>query len=247
VSRADPGRVLRRAILVWGLGHVALGRTLMGVVLLAAELAGVLLVAWLTFGLSESSAYLVPFVAGVVFLVAWAWQAIAAYRSAQAAPTDEVPRRAPAAALGWLGVPLLLWGTGFWLDGARCATPAAVLDRFTTAWTTSSLGQEWSQRVTDAADRAADRLGDREERFRDVRIRVVDEDGSTATAVAELIHFERTETTILGIFPATELTPVVDRTVLTLELEAKPVELPGGGDIGAVCWALESASDTVSP
>ncbi|HEX5040506.1 MAG TPA: hypothetical protein VFW95_10250 [Candidatus Limnocylindria bacterium] len=246
MSRTDPGRVLRRAILAWGLGHLALGRASVGVGLLVAEVAGILLVAWLTIGLSESSAYLIPFMAGVLFLVAWTWQAIAAYRSAQGALVVDLPRRAPAAALGWLGVPLLIWGTGFWLDGARCATPAAVLDRFTTQWTTSSLGQEWSRRVTDAADRAADRLGDREEQFRDVRIRVVDQDDASATAVAELIHFERTETRILGIFPATELTPVVDRTVLTLELGAQPVELPGGGDIGAVCWELASA-DTVAP
>jgi hypothetical protein len=245
VSRPDPGRVLRRAILAWGLGHIALGRPAIGAALLVSEAAGVLLVAWLTAGLSESSAYLVPFLAGVVFLVTWAWQAIAAYRSARrgATPVDHMPGRAPAAALGWLGVPLLVWGTGFWLDGARCAAPAAVLDRFTTQWTTSSLGQEWSQRVTDAADRAADRLGGREEQFRDVRIRIADEDAASATAVAELIHFERTETTILAIFRATELTPVVDRVVLTMELEARPVELPGGGDIGAVCWELVSTSD----
>jgi hypothetical protein len=244
VSGTDPGRILRRAILAWGLGHLALGRPAIGAALLVGEIVAVLLVAWLTAGLSESSAYLVPFLAGVAFLVAWAWQAIAAYRSArEAGPVaEEMPRRAPAAALGWLGVPLLVWGTGFWIDGARCATPAAVLDRFTTAWTTSSLGEEWSRRVAQAADRAAGRLGGGEEKFRDLRIRVADENDASATAVAELIHFERTETTILGIIPATELRPVVDRVVLTMDLEARTVELPGGGDIGAVCWELVSAA-----
>jgi len=242
VSRPDPGRILRRAILAWGLGHIALGRTGIGAVLLVAEVVGVILVAWLTAGLSESSAYLVPFLAGVVFLVAWAWQAIAAYRLARhgEAGSGDLPQRAPAAALGWLGVPLLIWGTGFWLDGARCATPAAVLDRFTTQWTRSTLGEGWTELVTDAADRAADQFGDGDE-FRDLRISITEEDERSATAVAEVIHFERTETRILGIFPATQLTPVGDRVVLTMDLEARPVELPGGGDIGAVCWALVSA------
>jgi len=90
VSRPDPGRVLRRAILAWGLGHLSLGRPGVGAALVAAEVIGIVLVAWLTAGLSESSAYLIPFMAGVLFLVAWAWQAIAAYRSALTGDESEL-------------------------------------------------------------------------------------------------------------------------------------------------------------
>lgn len=237
MTPADPGRVLRRAILAWGLGHLALGRPALGFGLLAAEAAAVLLVAWLTAGLSESSAYLVPFMAGILFLVAWVWQAVAAYQSARqgSASGSDTPRRAPAAALGWLGVPLLIWGTGFWIDGARCATPAAALDRALVQGRSRSVTSEAAQEMSAAADRAA-------EEGRDLRIRIAEQDERSATAVAEFIHFERTETTILGIFPATELTPVVDRVVLTMEIEAGAVELPGGGEIGAVCWEVVSAA-----
>jgi len=237
VIRTDPGRVLRRAILAWGLGHFALGRPGIGASLLVAEVIGVILVAWLTAGLSESSAYLVPFMAGILFLVAWAWQAIAAYRSASARdqPADDMQRRAPAAALGWLGVPLLIWGTGFWLDGARCATPAAAVDRSIAQRRSETSRDEAAQRIDDAIERATDQS-------RDLRIRIAAQDDESATALGELIHFERTQTTILGIFPATELTPVVDRVLLTMELEAQPVELPGGGELGAVCWELVSVT-----
>jgi hypothetical protein len=34
---------------------------------------------------------------------------------------------------------------------------------------------------------------------------------------------------------------VADRDILSLELVARTVELPGGGDIGAVRWELVSA------
>ena len=37
--------------------------------------------------------------------------------------------------------------------------------------------------------------------FRDLRVSITEEDERSAMAVAEVIHFERTETRILGIFP----------------------------------------------
>ena len=83
MTAPDPGHVLRRAIIGWGLGHVALGRTSLGFGLLAAEVVAALLVVWLTVGLADSNLYLVPFLAGSAFLVAWGWQAVAAYRAAQ--------------------------------------------------------------------------------------------------------------------------------------------------------------------
>ena len=52
MSAADPGRVLRLALVGWGLGHLALGRTAVGWGLLGAEVAAGLLVAWLTAGLA---------------------------------------------------------------------------------------------------------------------------------------------------------------------------------------------------
>ena len=240
----DPGRVLRLALLAWGLGHLAIGRRALGRGLLIAEIAGIGLVAWLTASLADSSAYLLPFLAGITFLAAWAAQAIAAYREAHAlqAARAPTPARSPAIAIGWLSLPLLAWATGFWLIGARDANPSAVLDRFVTAWSTDGLdGAGWPRAVVGAANRAARDLGTDADRFRDVRVRIVEQDDRRASAVAEAIHFERRATRLLGLFPGTELVPVADELVLELELRASPIELAGGGDIGAVHWELVAA------
>ena len=238
MTAADPGRVLRRALIGWGLGHLTIGRTTLGYWLLAAELTSVILVALLTVGLADTSLYLVPFLAGVAFIVAWAWQAVAAYRSAQALQPARppTPERSPAAAIGWLSIPLLVWGTGFWVVAGHSATPAAVLDDFVTDWSSGDLERTWADEVRAGAAAAAD-----PDRLRDVRIRILTDDGEHATAVAEAIHFERRASRFLGIFPGTELVQVADERILVLELEARPVELPGGGQIGAVRWELVSA------
>jgi hypothetical protein len=243
VSPPDPGRVLRRALIGWGLGHLAIGRRRIGYGLLAAELLSILFVAWLTVGLADTSAYLVPFLAGVAFIVAWAWQAVDAYRNAHAlqAARPPAPERSPAAAIGWLSLPLLVWGTGFWLIGAHAATPASVLDRFVTEWTADELGAAWPARVNAEAAIAGARLGSGPDRFQDLRIDVVREADGRATAVAEAIHYERRASRFLGLFPGSELVPVADERILSLELRAVPVELPGGGDIGAVRWELVGA------
>jgi hypothetical protein len=246
VSGPDPGRVLRRALVAWGWGHLAIGRVAIGRTLLVTEALAVLLVTWLTAGLAESSAYLVPFLAGIGFIGAWGAQAVHAYRSAQAMqPTREsAPERSPATAIGWLSLPLLLWGTGFWLIGAHAATPAAALDRFVSAWTADEVGRgDFPDAVVDAADGAAARLGSGPDRFRDVRFSIVEHEEGRARAVGEAIHYERRATRLFGIFPGSELVPVGDERLLSLELAALPVELPGGGDIGAVRWELVGGDD----
>ena len=246
MSAPDPGRVLRLALLGWGLGHLVLGRTAVGWGLLAAEVVGALLVAWLTIGLASSSAYLVPFLAGVAFLVAWAWQAVSAYRTARAMQPDqaETAERSPAVAIGWLSLPLLAWATGFWLVAADAATPAATIDRFVTDWSGGTLAEDdrWPAGVIAAVVQADATLGTGPERLRDVRFSVVERSGDRALAVADAVHYERRPSTFLGIFAGTELVPVPDDRILTLELAAVPVELPGGGDIGAVRWELVDAA-----
>ncbi len=244
MTAPDPGRVLRRALIAWGLGHLLIGRRTLGRGLLGAELVSALLVAWLTIGLADTSAYLVPFIAGTAFIVAWTWQAVDAYRSAGAlqAGRPPTPERSPAAAIAWLSLPLLVWGTGFWVVGAHAATPAAVLDRFVTAWSGDELGDAWPAVVVSPAEAAAASLGDGLDRFRDIRISIVSRSAGRATAVAEAIHHERRESRFLWIFPGSELVPVADERLLTLDLAARPVELPGGGDIGAVRWELVGAS-----
>ena len=240
MTAPDPGRVLRRALLAWGLGHLALGRRGAAVGLLVAELVSLLLLAWLTIGLADTSGYLVPFIGGVIFIVVWAWQAVHAYRSAQALlpARQPTPERSSAAAIGWLSLPLLLWGSGFWLIGAESATPASVLDRFVTDWSRADLGATWPSAVRAEAAVAEAGLGSGPDRFRDLRFHVVREDERRATAIAEAIHYERRASRLLWLFPGSELVPIADEHVMTLELEAVPVELPGGGDVGAVRWQL---------
>lgn len=246
MTAPDPGRVLGRALVGWGLGHLALGSATLGWSLLAAEAVAALLVAWLTIGLASSSAYLVPFLAGVAFLVAWGWQAIAAYRAARARQprSSDTPERSPAAAIGWLSLPLLAWGTGFWLIGADAATPAATVDRFVSAWSAGTLDADvWPPAVVEAAADAGRALGSGPDRLRDVRFTVVEASEERATAVAEAIHYERRPSSFLWVFRGSELYPVADERVLSLHLTAVPVQLPGGGDIGAVRWELVDASD----
>jgi hypothetical protein len=244
VTAPDPGRVLRKALLAWGLGHLALGRRGVAFGLFAAELVVGLLLLWLTIGLADTSAYLVPFLVGVAFIVAWGWQAVDAYRSAGAllAARPPTPERSPAAAVGWLSLPLLLWGAGFWLIGPHAATPASVLDRFVTEWSRGDgLGPTWPAGVRAEAAVAEARLGSGPDRFRDLRLQVVGRADRRATAVAEAIHYERRASRLLWVFAGSELVPVADEQILILELEAVPVELPGGGDIGAVRWELVAA------
>jgi hypothetical protein len=246
VTAPDPGRVLRRALIAWGWGHLSIGRSALGGALLITEVAALLVVAWLTIGLADSSAYLVPFLAGVGFLVAWGAQAVHAYRASKttepaALPT---PERSPATAIGWLSLPLLAWAAGFWLIGAHAATPAAALDRFVSAWTAGELqAGEWPAAVLDAADEAAALLGRGPDRFRDVRFSIVEEQGGHALAVGEAIHYERRDVRLLGIIPGSELVPVADERLLTLELAARPAALPIGGGIGAVRWELVGAGN----
>ena len=156
-ASVDPGRVLRRAIVGWGLGHAALGQREVGAALLAAELLGLALVGAACATLADTTWYLVPFVMGSAFLVAWTAQAVHAYRtrSAAAGAIPPTPRGSAAAVAAWLAVPLLLWGTAFWLVAATAATPGAVLDRFLTAWPEGSGRSAALAAVTDQPDRLA--------------------------------------------------------------------------------------------
>ncbi|MEO6578770.1 MAG: hypothetical protein ABIO99_07735 [Candidatus Limnocylindria bacterium] len=243
MSGPEPEAVLRVALSAWGLGHLAIGRRRIGAALLVAEVVGALLVWWLTVGLADTSAYLVPFLAGVTFIVIWTWQAVAAYQAAHVLriARPPTPARSPAAAIAWMSVPLLIWGSGFWLIGAQASTPEAVLDTFVTEWSAGELDASRPARVLSAAATAERRLGTDPDRFRDLRIAVVERDAERANAVAESIHYERRDSRFLWVFPGSELVPVRDDEVLALELAAEPASLPFIGDVGAVRWALIGA------
>ena len=71
--------------------------------------------------------------------------------------------------------------------------------------------------------------------LRDVRVSITSADETHATAVAELVRFERFPSRFLGVFDAAELRPVPVERVMTLELEAQPAAL------GARRWTIVNA------
>jgi hypothetical protein len=242
-----PARVLRLALLGWGLGHLALGRRAAGLAWLAGEVLAAAGVVLLSLAYLDTSWYLLPFLAGAAFLALWTTQAALACRAAESAAAEaDAPlagRPSPAAALAWLTLPMLLWGTGFWLVAGSAASPAAVVDRFVGQWAAVLDGSRpWDDglatspgALTAVARQALDALRDRCPDCADtqallggVRVRLVDGSAGSATAVAELVRYERRASTFLGIFATSELTPVPVVEVLRLELEAEPA--PYGGE-----------------
>jgi hypothetical protein len=257
-----PGTVLQRALLCWGLGHLALGRIRAGGLWFAAELGGLALVAYLAIGLADTTAYLVPYVAGSVFVAAWAAQATIAYREARAREeaAGPVPGGSPAAAMIWLSLPLLIWGSGFWLVGAQGTTPSAVLDRFEASW--PDLGEKGPLPASITTDPAAvtavatsalagllancpasvpDCSSNPAALLRTMRITITDQGPDAATGVVQLVTFERQPSRFLWIISGTELVPVPTQTVLVVELRAAAAPLPGGLDVGARRWKIVSA------
>lgn len=220
-----PGRALRLALIGWGLGDLVLDRRAAAVAWLASELAAALLVIVLTVSLADTTLYLVPYLAGLAFIAIWAFQAVGAYRRAQRsqgaiAPT---PVRSPAAAIAWLGVPLLAWGTGFWLIAASSSSPDAALDRFVRGGDLCRMVAP-AAGCPDTADLSA------------IRVRLTAQSGSDATAVAERVHYVSRPSRFLEIFSGSELVPIAEGNVLTIRLRRDPGPTLLGLDVGAGRW-----------
>jgi hypothetical protein len=195
----------------------------------------------------------------MAFIAVWALQAIAAYRRAQRVQrgaTPTAPNRSPAAAAAWLTVPLLVWGTGFWLFAAEAASPAAVLDRFVAAWPQIADGSHDASLAQDpvalsdvsaaavarlrqlcaAGSLPADCSDAPENLLRDVRFRLEASGEGGTSAVAELVRFERRPSRFLGLFDATEQVPVPIEAILRLDLAAQPAA------IGSERWSVVNAA-----
>ena len=257
---AAPGRVLRLALVAWGFGDLAMGRRARGLTLLVAELIGLALIVASTILLSDTTWYLVPFLVGMAFILAWAVQAVAAFLRAQRLQGAIPPpsSRSPAAAAAWLTVPLLFWGTGFWLFAAESASPDAVLNAFVTEWPEvatqpidGSVATDPAQ-VSLQADQALDTLRKlcgsqgltescREEAAAlliNVRMRIETQTNDDVIAVAEIVRFERQPRKFLGVFEASELVPVPIAQILRLDLAAQPAPF------GSARWIIVNAHAT---
>jgi hypothetical protein len=255
VRDAAPGRVLRLSLVAWGLGELAMGRRYLGSTWLLAEAVGLALIGLLTWLLRDTTWYLAPFVLGMAFIAAWAFQAVAAYRRAErlASQATRPAPRSPAAVAAWLTLPLLAWGTGFWLIAADHSSPAAVVNRFLGSWADATDGRlaAWDQPSLAVA--AADATSDLRtlcaqgilpadcsdsppNLLRGIRFRIVASAEDRAVAVAEVVRFERHPTRVLGLFDATELTPVTLQEILRLDLVAEPAA------IDSRRWTIVNAS-----
>jgi hypothetical protein len=263
VTNAAAGRVLRLALVGWGFGHLALGRRATGWALLVAEVASLAVVVVTSVLFADTTWYLLPYLAGMAFIVAWAAQAVAAFRAAQRSQgaTQTAAVRSPAAAAAWLTLPLLLWGTGFWLIAAGNATPAAVVDRFVSAWSAVDAGDDTGllsasfadqpELVAAAARASIEALQERcrsgqlsddcgtsgTALLRDIRFEINSFGDSRAVAIAQLVRYERQAGRFLWLFETTELVPVHIGSVLRLELERV------AGPLGAGRWLIMNATD----
>ncbi len=259
----DPGRVLRVSLVAWGLGEIALGNRRTGLAWLVAEGVALLLVIVTSLSLADGTAYLVPFLLGSGFVVAWGLQAVLAYRRALRSPAA-APGGDPGPSAGniaWLGVPLLAWGTLFWLLAAHAATPAAVTDTFLRDWPAIAEQPERAEPIASrpdalaaaaaaALERLRERCADAAERaacpnesglFRDVRVRLLAGAGSVTSAAIELVRYERHPSQLLGLSLGTELVPVTEERLLTLRLATRPDPGPLGIDVGARRWWIVGA------
>jgi hypothetical protein len=249
VSGETPDGVLRRALLAWGLGDLALGRRRAAIAWLTAEGLGIGLIAFLTLAYIATSWYLVPFLAGIAFIVVWAVQAIAAHRRAIRATDAEASPASSPAAIAVLTIPLLIAGAVFWLAAGSAGSPDAVLDRFVGEWASVADGRAtWGASLTSdpagltgqAVDAVAllrqlcaagkwgeDCNGSAAGLLRGIRLQFVAEGAEQAIATAETVRYEQRGSRFLGIFPSTELVPISTGEVLRLALAASPA--PFGG------------------
>ncbi|HEX6129985.1 MAG TPA: hypothetical protein VF071_13275 [Candidatus Limnocylindria bacterium] len=258
MSAPTPERAMRLALIGWGLADLAMGRTRRGVAWLALELIMIAAIVATSVLLADTTWYLAPYLLGVAFLALWAAHAVRAYhraRSLQGAST--AAPRSPAATIAWLTLPLLAWGTGFWLFAAEAATPAAVMDRFVSRWADLEpmspgpllIRLQGMDEVERAAAIALYRLAERceaglladdcgdatENLLRDVRVTIAERDGTHASAEAELVQYRRVPTNLFDVFEGSELVPVPVASVLRLELEAVPAAL------GSREWTIVNA------
>lgn len=121
--------VLRRSLLIWGWGHIALGDRRGWLLLLLQPLA-IAGLALLALQLIDGTRWLTLFLPLVALLVFWIGQAVSAHRRALAlgaTPGGELQ-------LASLLPLVLAVVSAFWLVGGRHGSPAAAVEAYMSAW-----------------------------------------------------------------------------------------------------------------
>jgi len=249
--QAPASRVLTRALIAWGLGHLTLGDR-RGWSLLALQ--AVWLVALVTAALAwlGSDRWLLVFGLACGYLAVWALQAAHAYRRAvEAGASSE-----GAARILLIAPVAVVVITLVFLVGGRVATPGAAFERYVHAWmagdatTAASLFAQppSDEELVDAwridrerlALRLADTVGSApggvalagpQLSFGSIRFEyppVASDDPLRAQVDLLIVEEVRVRSTVLGIFPATvQETRIVARAGrATLRREAVGPELP---------------------
>jgi hypothetical protein len=202
-SLVDPARVLRRGLLAWGLGHLALGLR-RGWLLICAEVAALALLGVGLVPRSQGTLADVVFCALVLFFVAWAGQAVDAYQRAVervapaaagesgvriqsagfpasaarpgadvAAPDPPGPAARAPLLVLLLVVPATVVFTVFWLIGGGAASPTAALQQYVADWRDGDAARAYEHVVTGDGPAALRESWAKDATFIDGRIRAL--------------------------------------------------------------------------
>lgn len=261
--RPTAGAVLRRSLLVWGLGHVAIGDR-RGWLLLALQVAAVAGFAVLASVLIQGSRWIVLLPLLLLLVIAWVAQAVDAYRAAivrGAAPGGEL-------GIAWL-LPVVVAGvTAFWLLGGAHSTPEATLQEYVEAWRWSrptvaatlfrepvpaeTLTGSWADHDAHLTDRVRDAVAaygvssglDSGRPFNALRFVELPEQRTADRAVFEvqITRRQRTETMLFGLLPTAAQETVVVEVIGRVEIRAHEVagsEWLPSGSLGARLWLIE--------
>lgn len=244
--------VLRRSLLIWGWGHIALGdrRGWLLVLLQPIALAGLLIAAW---QLIDGTRWLAVFLPLVALLVFWVGQAVNAHQRALAlgaAPGGELQ-------LAWFLPAVLAVVSAFWLVGGRHGSPASAVEAYMTAWQSdrpdvavalygggapaaADVAQLWLQErawLHSAIEQALATYGptsglDTARPFNSLRV----SQSAPTHFVVELVRSESYQTTILGFIPTAGQRTVV----VTPLLDVAVVEEPVAGYLPSTVWRIDT-------
>jgi hypothetical protein len=254
--------VLRRSLLIWGLGHIAIGdrRGWLLAALQPVVIVGLVMVAA---QLIDGTRWVIVFPPLAAILAFWVAQAVHAYRRAVelgATPGGELQ----AALFLPVAVSVL---TVFWLIGGRHGSPTATLEAYAVAWltgkpdaaahlyvtppTSDSVAANWSgqsdyltERVATLAAQYGPTSGlDPTEPYDNLRFGEPTPAGpGRQTVEIDIVRSQRVEDTILGIVPTATQENVIVEVVgtITLALVDEPAAdwLPFGR-LSSQEWRIE--------
>ncbi|MEO6350716.1 MAG: hypothetical protein ABIP53_08690 [Candidatus Limnocylindrales bacterium] len=254
--------VLRRALLVWGWGHIHIGDRRGWLLALFQPIAIVTLV-FVAVQLIDGTRWLVVFPPLAALIVVWLAQALHAYTRAV-----ELGARRGGEVQAALFLPAAVAVlTAFWLLGGRNGSPAATLESYVIAWMTdrpdaasalyespptfTQLDESWrtqfaylSGRVTTLAAQYGPQSGlDPTSPFDNLRFTDPVSASSTRQVVGvEIVRRQRVENLILGVVPtATQETVVVERAgTITLSLVPEPgMSWLPFGRLDSLAWRIQ--------